>query len=150
MEVMRDTQSRESVKGRRTCSAVRVKGSNKEDPYRRCSTRIDCELCHETGSEHVGENDKEAGRDSQIIPIPKARHLGLMRKRLRRVSLCYYLWRPEESDEALKAGAISSLGVGLQGPGYSAFRSISLSEPVQRWATRSADEHELPHSLEGA
>lgn len=60
-----------------------------------------------------------------------------MRKRLR-VSLCFYLWRPEEGDEALKAGAIPSLSVGLytytiQGPGNSAFRSISLSEPMQRW-----------------
>ena len=60
------------------------------------------------------------------------------------------LWRPEKSDEALKAGAIPSLSVGLQGPGHSAFRSISLSGPVATMATRSVDEHELPHSLENA
>ena len=53
MDAMRITQSRESVKGRRTYSAARVEGSNNEDPYRRCSTRIDCLLCHETGREHV-------------------------------------------------------------------------------------------------
>ena len=57
---------------------------------------------------------------------PKARHLGLMKKRLRRGRLCCYLWRPP------KTGAMgASLSVGLQGPQDSAFRSISLSEPMQ-------------------
>ena len=58
MDALRNTQSRESAKERRTYSVVRIKGSNSEDPYRRCSTGIDCVLCHESGSEHVGENDE--------------------------------------------------------------------------------------------
>lgn len=56
------------MKGRRRYSAVRVERSNKEDPYRRCSTGIVCVLYHETDSEYVGENDKRIREGSSIIP----------------------------------------------------------------------------------
>ena len=64
---------------------------------------------------------------------PKARHDGLMRKRLRRASLCYYLWR------SAKSGAMGCpLSVGLQGPPNSAFR-CDITQRTN--ATRSVDAH---------